>query len=189
MRIGLFGGSFDPPHIGHLLIAQQALEHLMLDIIIFMPAKNPPHKLTVAEAESRYEMILLATADNPSFFVSRIELKRSGTSYSFDTLLEVNKLYPKANIFLIMGLDSYTNINSWYRAREVVNKSQIVVYPRLGYNLKQLDSYFKERAIFLDFPTVNVSSTNIRQRLSVKRPICYLVPKLVECYLVKHQLY
>lgn len=189
MRIGLFGGCFDPPHIGHLLIAQQTLEHLKLDIILFIPAKSPPHKSTVAKAESRYEMILLATAENPSFFASHLELKRSGVSYSFDTLLEVSNLYPKANIFLIMGMDSYVDIASWYKARELVDKSQIVVYPRLDYDLKQLDSYFKEHAIFLDAPPVNISSTNIRQRLGVKSPIYYLVPKLVECYLVKHQLY
>ena len=189
MRIGLFGGCFDPPHVGHLLIAQQALEYLNLDIILFVPAKEPPHKSTVAKAESRYEMVLLATADNPNFFASHIELKRSGISYSFDTLVEVGTLYPKANVFLIMGVDSYASIDSWHRAKEIVDKFQVIVYPRLGYDLKRLDSYFKEHAIFLDAPVVNISSTHIRQRLGIKRPIYYLVPKLVECYLVKYQLY
>ncbi len=190
MRIGLLGGCFDPPHIGHLLIAQQVLEHLSLDTILFIPAKKPPHKPTVAKAENRYEMVLLATADNPNFFASHLELKRSGVSYSFDTLMEICKLYPKAKIFLIMGVDSYADIDSWYRAKEIVDKFQVIVYPRLGYDLNRLDSYFKERAtIFLEAPPINISSTNIRQRLGVKRPIYYLVPKLVECYLVKHQLY
>ncbi len=189
MRIGLFGGCFDPPHIGHLLIAQQALEHLTLDNIFFIPAKDPPHKSTVAEAENRYEMVLLATASNPNFFASSLELKRLGTSYSFDTLTEVSRLYPRADIFFIMGVDAYADIHSWHRAEEVIDKSQVVVYPRLGYDLEQLSLYFKERVLFLDAPTINISSTDIRKRLSSKRPIYYFVPKLVECYLVKHQLY
>ncbi len=189
MRIGLFGGCFDPPHIGHLLVAQQALEHLVLDHVLFIPAKSPPHKFTVAEAKSRYEMVLLATADNSNFFASNLELKRLGNSYSFDTLAEIHKLHTKADIFLIMGVDAYADIDSWYRAKEVVDKSQVVVYPRLGYNLKDLNPYFKERVLFLDAPTINISSTDIRKRLGSKRPIYYLVPKLVECYLAKHQLY
>lgn len=189
MRIGLFGGCFDPPHLGHLLVAQQAIEHLILDQIFFIPAKIPPHKPTVAKSANRYDMVLLATADNPYFFVSQLELKRSGKSYTFDTLQQMQQIYPNADIFLIMGLDAYVDIDSWYKAREIVTESQIVIYPRVGYSLTKLLPYFKERALFLESPTINVSSTDIRQRLKKKQSIYYLVPQLVECYLDKHQLY
>ncbi len=189
VRLGLFGGRFDPPHVGHLLVAQQALEQLSLGELWFVPSPSPPHKGTVADAETRMTLTTLATASHPQFRVSRVELDRDGPSYTFDTLAAVQKAYPEATLFFITGADAYRQIASWHRAKELVKQVQMVAVPRPGYDLGGLEPYFRDHVRCLDTPTFEVSSTDIRQRLAHHRPIRYLVPELVESYLVKHDLY
>lgn len=189
MRLGLFGGRFDPPHIGHLLAAQQALEMLSLDRVHFVPAKTPPHKPAQIGGEMRAEMILLATAGHPQFTLDRRELTRSGPSYTFDTVSEVQDDYPYAELFFITGIDAYREIASWHRAEELVHKVVMVAVNRPGYNLDLLEPPFNERVRVLHTVACGVSSTDIRQRLANHQPIRYRVPELVESYLGKHNLY
>ena len=189
MRLGLFGGRFDPVHVGHLMVAQNALEVLGLDELWFIPAKTPPHKDTAAAAEERYEMLLLATNTHPRFRVSRLEIERTGASYTFDTVAEVRAQMPDAELFFITGVDAYAQIATWHRARELVSNVSVVALGRPGYSLEGLDPYFRERVHVLETPLWEVSSTAIRRRLARRESVRYLVPEPVERYLAKNPLY
>ena len=189
MRLGLFGGRFDPVHVGHLMVAQSALEALKLDEVWFIPAKAPPHKGAAAEAEKRFEMLLLATVNHPQFRVSRLEIERSGASYSFDTVGEVRARRPESELFFLTGVDAYAEIASWHRARELVSSVSMVALGRPGYSLDHIDPYFRERVRILESRLWGVSSTEIRRRLARKESVRYLVPESVESYLAKYPLY
>lgn len=185
----MFGGRFDPPHLGHLLLAQQAVELLMLDELWFVPAKAPPHKATVASAEHRFMMVNLATLSNPCFKVSRIELDRQGPSYSVDTVLDIKTRLPDAQIFFLTGVDAYADIASWQRAEEIVNMAHMIALPRPGYTLEELTPFFKERVTVLQARQIEISSTDIRARMQAGKSVRYLVPELVENYFAKESLY
>ena len=189
MRLGLFGGRFDPVHAGHLMVAQRALEILRLDELWFIPAKTPPHKQAAAAAEKRYEMLLLATNTHPRFFVSRLEIERTGASYTFDTVAEVRAQRPSDALFFITGADAYAEIASWHRARELVSSVSVVALSRPKYTLEDVEPFFKERVRLLDTPLWEVSSTEIRRRLTQEESVRYLVPEPVESYLAKNPLY
>lgn len=189
MRLGLFGGRFDPPHLGHLLAAEQAREALALDAVWFIPAPSPPHKPALASPEHRYAMTVLATLAHPCFSVSRLELDRPGPSYTFDTVQQVRATEPGAELFLITGADAYRDIASWHRATELVRQVNIMVVARPGYNLEQLEPDFRARVGIVAIIGCDISSTEIRNRIKEGRSIRYLVPESVESYLVKHHLY
>lgn len=189
MRLGLYGGRFDPPHIGHLLVAAGARVALGLDRVLFIPSKAPPHKGTEASAQARYEMTLLATAENPQFFVLDLELKREGTSYSVDTVETLLEEYPDAELFYLTGVDAYADIATWQRAPDLVTKVQMVAYPRPGYGLEGLEPYFLERVKLLELPVFEVSSTVLRQRLRAGESMRYLLPDAVAVYIAKHEIY
>ena len=189
MRLGLYGGRFDPPHVGHLLVAEGARAALKLDRVLFIPSKAPPHKGTEASAQARFEMTLLATAENPRFFVSNLELKREGISYTIHTVETLLETYPDAEVFYLTGVDAYRDIATWQRARDLVEKVQMVVYPRPGYSLEGLESYFLEHVKLLELPLFEVSSTVLRQRLRTGESVRYLLPDAVAAYIAKHALY
>ncbi len=189
MRLGLFGGRFDPVHAGHLMVAQCALESLELGELWFIPAKTPPHKEAAAAPEKRFEMLLLATNAHPQFRVSRLETGRTGASYTFDTVREVRAQRPEDELFFITGVDAYAEIASWYRARELVSSVSMVALNRPSYSLGKVEPYFKERVRLLDTPRWEVSSTEIRRRLANGESVRYLVPQPVENYLAKNPLY
>lgn len=189
MRLGLFGGRFDPPHLGHLRLAEEALEQLELEVLFFIPALAPPHKPTVAPAGARCDMLTLATTDHPRFALSRLELERGGPSYTFDTVRAIKGEHPEAELFFLTGADAYGEIASWHRARELVSEVHMVAASRRGYTLETLEPFFKRRVRHLDTPLLEVSSSDIRKRIKGGRSVRYLVPELVESYLVKHHLY
>ena len=189
MRLGLFGGRFDPVHVGHLLVAQRAFEVLRLDELWFVPAKTPPHKKAAAAPEKRFEMLLLATNTHPHFRVSRLEIERTGASYTFDTVSEVRAQRPEDELFFITGVDAYREIASWHRARELVSSISVVALSRPRSTLGEVEPYFKERVRLLDTPRWEVSSTEIRRRLAQGESVRYLVPESVESYLAKNPLY
>ena len=188
MRLGLFGGRFDPPHIGHLLAAQSAFEALGLDELWFIPAKTPPHKPALASADARVQMLLLATLSNPVFEVSRLELLRDGPSYTFDTVMETKKQRPDATLFFITGVDAYADVASWHRAHELVRAVDMVTVARPGYTLRDLEPAFR-RVQTLETRLCDVSSTEIRSRLNRRESVRYLLPELVETYLDRTSLY
>ena len=189
MKLGFYGGRFDPPHIGHLLVAEGARAALGLDKLLFIPSKAPPHKGTEASATARYEMTLLATADNPHFQVSALELQREGVSYTVDTVETLLETYPTAEMFYLTGVDAYRDIATWQRARDLVEKVQMVAYPRPGYSLDGLEPYFLEHVQLLELPLFEVSSTVLRQRLRTGESVRYLLPDAVAAYLAKHGVY
>jgi nicotinate-nucleotide adenylyltransferase len=188
-RLGLFGGRFDPPHFGHLLVAQEALEVLALDEIWFIPAQSPPHKDAEVGAEHRFNMTLLATASAPEFKASRLEIERGGPSYAFDTVMEVRRRLPSVKPVFITGVDAYRYIDTWHRALELADAVEWVAISRPGYSLEGVEEPFRSRVRLLEGLKVEISSTEVRRRLAAGRPVRYLVPELVESYLVKHHLY
>jgi nicotinate-nucleotide adenylyltransferase len=195
-RLGIMGGTFDPVHYGHLVVAEVARREFALERVVFLPSGDPPHKqgVRVTPAERRYEMTLLATASNPWFDCSRRELERSGPSYSVTTLREYRAEYgPDLELFFITGADAILEILTWHQAEEVVRLCRFIAATRPGYDLerlrRQLPPEYLERIDELAVPGVLISSTDVRQRIREGRSIRYLVPDLIEEYICKFSLY
>lgn len=195
-RIGIIGGTFDPIHIGHLIIAEESCYRLGLDKIVFIPAGAPPHKPNepISGAEHRYNMTVLATRDNPKFEVSRIELERSGPSYTVDTIEELRQEYgEESDLYFIMGADSVLDILLWHEPGRLLSMCKVVAAARPGYDTakaeKTLPREYLERIIFLDTPEVSISSTELRGRVTSGAPIRYLVTREVEDYIRENRLY
>ena len=189
-RIGVFGGSFDPIHIGHLAIAQEALWQCNLDIVLFMVAALPPHKKEPeASVEHRLRMVELAVVGETAFHPSRIEIERGGASYTAETLAELHRLYPGASFFLIVGADSAIDFSSWKDPDAVIERASVVIAPRPGFNLSEMEPRLEGKAQVFQSPTIELSSTMIRKRLHENRPVRFLVPDAAERYIHEHGLY
>lgn len=195
MRIGLMGGTFDPVHLGHLLIAELARAEFGLDRVIWVPAGDPPHKQgrAITPQEHRYAMVLLATASNPHFEVSRLELEREGPSYTYTTVSHYHQEEPDTELFFISGADAVLEILTWYRNQDLVSMCRFIAVTRPGYDLNRLGSVLPEgymaRIQAITAPGVDISSTDLRQRIRAGQPVRYMVPAAVETYLRKHRLY
>ncbi|MBC8206996.1 MAG: nicotinate-nucleotide adenylyltransferase [Kiritimatiellales bacterium] len=198
-RIGVFGGSFDPVHIGHLIIAQDALEQLELDRVIFVPTAVSPHKQhrTPTEGRHRFEMLELATANNFRFEVSDLELSRGGVSYTIDTLEQLKADHPGANLFFIVGLDSLKEMHRWHRYEDVLACCTLVPLGRGGEDPSavaeqcQLPDLWKNRILdrLIRIHEIEVSASEIRMRIAEGLSIQTLVPAEVEMYIAEHNLY
>lgn len=190
MRVGVFGGSFDPVHYGHLIVAENAREAAGLDRVLFVPAPRPPHKLDRDQTAyfRRVEMLELAIAGHPVFQVSQIEKDRPGPSYTVDTLTQLQEAEPSAELFLILGGDSLMDLPQWYRPDRIADLATLVVVRRPGVPpLAELPLSF--RVIWTDAPLIDISSSEIRRRVQAGRTIRYLLPRSVECYIETHRLY
>jgi nicotinate-nucleotide adenylyltransferase len=185
VRLGLFGGSFDPIHMGHLLAASEAAEVLGLDRVLFVTAAHPPHKTPVAPPEDRHVMVLLATLEDPRFEASRLELDRPGPSYTVDTLRAARALYPGAELFFITGADAYRDVLTWKEGGRLSEYARLVAVSRPGYPRPELPVPVD----WLEVPEYGVSSSLVRARLRAGRSVRYLVPRPVEVYLEKQGLY
>lgn len=190
-RIGIFGGTFDPPHIGHLIIAEQARTQLKLDRVLFIPAYRPPHKRGRASAAPlhRLKMVRLAVRGNNRFAVSDMELRRKGISYTIDTVQEIRRRNPEAKIFLILGSDNLVEFHTWKSYRELVALTNLVIYPRGQYRGQRPSRLRKARIHFLRGMLLDISSSALRQLVRTKNSIRYLVPAEVERYIVSRKLY
>lgn len=188
--IGIIGGTFNPIHYGHLLAAEEARQKFNLKEIIFVPCAKPPHKdhKDIISAKDRYEMICLAIASNKYFKVSDIEIKRQGISYSQDTIIELKKIYKDAQLFFITGADTIAELDSWRNISELLQLCHFIAVNRPNYKLKIKKEYLNFIHI-LEVPGVNISSTEIRERIRQGKSIKYLVPEEVENYIYKHKLY
>lgn len=195
-NIGLFGGTFNPIHFGHLIIANEVLQNLKLDKIIFIPTGLPPHKNTeVLQGIHRYEMVKLAIEDNPYFEVSDIEIKRLNYSYTYDTLTELQNKYYVNKFCFIIGYDAFLEIDSWKNVREVFKMARFIVVNRnvesreilrlIGEKCNKFDG----EAIYLRVPNIEISSTEIRKRIKEGKSIKYMVPDKVIDYIQKNNLY
>ena len=190
-RVGLFGGSFNPPHVGHLAVAEAARDEAALDHVLWMPAATPPHKRDdgLPAAEHRLAMTRLATAGHDAFAVSDLELRRAGVSYTVDTLRALRADHPDAEFLLLLGGDSLRQFHTWREPDAILDLAQPLVYPRSGSDLAAVDPSLRRRAILLDRPLLDLSSTDVRGLLRAGRSARYLVPDAVLAYADEHGLY
>jgi nicotinate-nucleotide adenylyltransferase len=187
-RIGVMGGTFDPIHHGHLVAASEVAAALSLDEVVFVPTGQPWHKKAVSSAEHRYLMTVIATAANPQFTVSRIDIDRPGVTYTVDTLRDLSSLMPDADLFFISGADAIAQILAWKEIDEIWPLAEFIAVSRPGHNL-ELPEAPEGNISVLEVPALSISSTNIRQRAGDSKPIWYLVPDGVVQYIAKHKLY
>lgn len=186
MRLGIFGGSFNPVHIGHLLVAEDIHEQLKLDKIIFIPAYNPPHKRYLLPFRYRFEMLKLAIEDNPFFELSDIEAKRMGKSFTIDTLSELKKEYPKDELYLIMGTDQFAVLSSWKEPTRLFEMARVVVISRPGFAKRRFGRY---NPIFVPVIRIDIAGRQIRRRIAQNRSVRYMLPERVFKYIMKYNLY
>lgn len=190
-RIGVMGGTFDPVHHGHLLAANEAGHAFDLDQVIFVPAGRPWQKngRKIAPAEDRYQMVVLATASNPLFSVSRAEIDRPGDTYTVDTLRELRREHgPDAELFFIIGADALSGLSTWHEPAELLTMVHFIGLTRDGYRLAA-GSLGEAQFSLLEVPTLQISSTMCRDRLRAGLPLRYLVPDDVISYIFKRGLY
>ena len=183
-RIGLYGGTFDPPHIGHLLIAEETRLLLDLDEIWFIVAATPPHKEGTSKTENRVAMVDQATKHNPYFKVCTIELEREGKSYTIDTIRTLKKKYPNEDFYFLLGADMIEYLPKWYKIDELVKEIPLIGVRRSGYCVET--AYPVE---IVDIPMFDVSSTLIRERLFNRQSFLYYIQELVLKYIKEHRLY
>ncbi|WP_407269508.1 nicotinate-nucleotide adenylyltransferase [Radiobacillus sp. PE A8.2] len=184
-KVGLLGGTFDPPHYGHLMIAEEVLEALDLDEVWFIPSNEPPHKeKSDTKVEYRVEMLQAAIEDNTNFKVNQIELKRSGKSYTVDTIKLLREQYPEITFYFIIGADMVEYLPNWYKIDELSKLVQFVGVKRSDYQLKS-----NYPVVQVNIPGVDISSTLIRERLSEGKSIRYFLPESVIDVIKEHQIY
>ncbi|CCH28756.1 nicotinate-nucleotide adenylyltransferase [Actinosynnema sp. NPDC047251] len=189
-RIGVMGGTFDPVHHGHLVAASEVQARFELDEVIFVPTGQPWQKIDheVSPAEDRYLMTVVATASNPRFSVSRVDIDRAGPTYTFDTLNDLKAMHPDADLFFITGADALEQILSWRRADDVFRLAHFIGVTRPGYELD--DTHLPPGAVSLvEVPAMAISSTAVRARTASGLPVWYLVPDGVVQYISKRRLY
>jgi nicotinate-nucleotide adenylyltransferase len=200
MRIGIFGGTFDPVHIGHLIIAEQAREQARLDQVWFVPSARPPHKLEkpITPFDRRAEMLQLAVAGQPNFVVDTSEKERPGPSYTADTLADLHRLRAGNDYFLIMGSDCLPDFPSWHEPQRIVELATLVVSARPGWELWTearlagalgIADAAKVRLLPIAMPLIDISSRDLRKRASEGRSLLYLAPRAVEVYIREKKLY
>lgn len=196
MRLGLLGGTFDPPHVGHLLLAETARVELHLDRVLFLPVGDPPHKVgqVISPAQHRIAMIRLAIQDNPAFVVDTTDVDRPRPHYTFTLLPLIQKTYPQADLWLILGSDSLRDLPQWHCPETLLEQCRLVVLKRPGITLdwahleQQLPS-LRDHLDWVTGPSVLISSTMVREYAAAHRSLRYLVPEPVLAYLNEHQLY
>lgn len=193
------GGTFNPIHYGHLVTAEEALSQFNLDKVMFMPAGVPPHKSDreILLPEERYLLTVIATASNPDFVVSRLEIERKGPSYTIDTLAQLQEIFgPDTTVFFITGADAVWEILTWKNAEELVELTEFIAATRPGYSLEKFKKLHvlperegrepgRPRVSIMEIPALAISSTDIRRRVREDQPIRYLVPEGVASYIKK----
>ena len=218
MRLGVLGGTFNPIHNGHLAIARQTADALGLDRILFVPTKNPPHKPAdnLAPAKDRYEMVRLAIASDPRFAISDVELRRAGTSYSIDTVRQLQEEYgPETRLYFLIGLDAFLDLSLWREPEMLLTLCSFVVISRPGMSfralsgltlipplpdqsLAELDAGIRSRLdlqmgtqslICLRLPPCDISASTIRTNIKQHRSTANLLPPVLESYILQHHIY
>lgn len=195
-KIGILGGTFDPIHLGHLKLASIALNELSLDEVIFIPSGISYMKSNVTDSSHRYAMTELAVKDYPSFSVSDIEIKRQKNSYSYETLEELNRIYPDADIIFIVGADSFINLDKWKFPGRILRAASLAVLVRddvsedfLSAKAEDYKRIFKAKVFFLHAPQIDISSTNIKKKIKNGESVEDLLAPSVYSYIKEHKLY
>ncbi len=197
MRIGIFGGTFDPPHLGHQILAAEAQEQLGLKQVLWVLTPFPPHKTSqkISALADRMTMVLLAIADNPSFRLSRVDIDREPPHYAVDSVKLLKKSNPKDTLIYLMGADSLNDLISWHRPGEFVATCDgIGVMKRRGeeINIEKVEQEIPgihEKLQFIDTPGIEIAGCDIRKRVTEGRQFRYLVPEKVHVYIINHKLY
>ncbi len=193
MKTGIYGGSFNPPHIAHLVVAESIRDQFGLDQILWIPSYIPPHKthLRLAGADHRLAMTRLAIASNPSFAVSAIEIERKGTSFTIDTVSTLIDTFPGNEYYLVIGEDSLLDFMTWREPASIIKKVEVLVYRRPGREKETAEAttLFPNRIRIADAPLLDISSASIRADIKEKRSIRHLVPDAVYDYIMRHALY
>jgi nicotinate-nucleotide adenylyltransferase len=190
MRVGVMGGTFDPIHHGHLVAASEVQTLFDLDEVVFVPTGEPWQKdtATVSPAEDRYLMTVIATASNPRFTVSRVDIDREGPTYTIDTLRDLRAQRPDADLFFITGADALAQILSWKDVDELWELAQFIAVTRPGHELTDRGLPVN-RVTLQEVPAMAISSTDCRERVAAGHPVWYLVPDGVVQYIAKYHLY
>jgi nicotinate-nucleotide adenylyltransferase len=196
LRVGVFGGAFNPPHLGHLVCAQEVLLRLELERVLWIPVGEPPHRKLDDDpgADARLEMVELAVAGDERFSLSRVEVDREGPSYTSDTLELLGAESPGDELFLILGGDQAAALPTWHEPEKVLERATVAAVERVGWSrsaigIKLARLRGAERVRHVDMPVIQVSSTGIRRRVREGRPIRYLVPPEVEGFIGSRALY
>lgn len=194
-RIGILGGTFDPPHVGHLILAELAADSLSLDRVLFVPAADPPHKGALrASAEHRVAMVERAIGGNPRFALSRVDLDRPGPHYSVEMVQLLQAQFPDTPLIFLIGSDSLRDLPKWSRPGELIERVRLGVMPRPGSvpDLVRLESEIpgiRERVDWIDAPQIEISASALAQRVDAGLSIRYQTPDAVRAYIEEHQLY
>ncbi len=196
-RVGVLGGTFDPPHYGHLSIARHALDELSLDEVLFAPTRNPPHKqgLSITPIDDRLEMVRLAIEGEPRFRISRVDIDRTGPTYTVDTIRLLNQeLGPTTSLYFIMGMDSLASLPTWHKPEELVRLCALAVFPRPGFqaDIAELEKKLpglRSSLVLLAMEPIDISATELQRRIYLGELIDHLVPPAVAEYIRLHGLY
>ena len=193
MKTCLFGGTFDPPHFGHLIVAQTIFEAEHFDKIVFVPAHIPPHKKErkISSVALRLEMLKIATMDNPNFEISDIELKRGGISYSLETIHTYKEQtgLDREDLYYLIGSDSLKKFQTWQNPKAILEECQLIVAIRPGFRPSDIPNWILAKVQFANIPRIEISSTQIRARWVEDKTIRYMVTQPVWTYINKHNLY
>jgi nicotinate-nucleotide adenylyltransferase len=197
-RVAVFGGTFDPVHLGHLLMAEQAREQAALDLVWFMPAASPPHKQErlITPFAQRVEMLALAVAGQAAFHVNELEGSRAGPSYTVDTLTELCRRYPETDFHWLIGSDCLQDLPGWRQPARIMQLAGLLVAPRPGWPLKSRQELLSALGLAtdirfqpVDVPLIDLSSRDLRRRAAQGRSLRFMVPRAVECYIQEKKLY
>lgn len=198
MKIGIMGGTFNPIHLGHLVLSEYIRVEMDLDKVVFIPTGRPPHKddKNIIDGFHRKKMVELSIKDNPYFVLSDIELKKSGISYTIDTINELKDIYKEDTLYMIIGADSLLNFESWKDPSELLKKVNLIVADRLLRKdkdiideIRTLNSKYNIDISYLDSPIIEISSTEVRDRIKEGKSIRYLVREDVNRYILENSLY
>lgn len=197
MRIGIFGGTFDPPHLGHLILASEALDQLKLDKIVWLVTADPPHKQDqfISPVTDRISLVRAALRGNPSFEISRVEIDRPGPHYALDTVKILKKQFAGAELIYLIGADSLRDLPTWHKPEELIDQVDGLGVMRrhdVDFDLPALTEHFPNltnKLAFIDTPLVEISSSQIRGRAAQRRPYRYFVPNAVYEIIESRQLY
>jgi nicotinate-nucleotide adenylyltransferase len=200
MRIGVFGGTFDPVHLAHLILAEQCREQARLDQVLFVPAALPPHKQQqpLTSFGQRVEMLSLAISGNAAFRIEELEKDRPGPSYTVDTLTQLHQARPNDELCFILGSDTLQELPLWYQPRRILELATLLVNARADWPVPaeaelramlQVDADFPLRWQVIDAPSMAVSSRDIRKRIAEGRSVRYMIPRALEAYIADKRLY
>lgn len=198
MKIGVLGGTFDPIHNGHLVLAQQVMDRQNLDFVYFIPAKIPPHKKDkkIVSSRNRYDMVKLAIEGNDDFKINDMELKREGISFSYDTIVDLKKLHPEATIYFISGADTIFQLDSWKKIGQLLSEVVFIAAYRHGYDLDLLSSKVTElnkrydgNIVIQEISELEISSTEIRNKIAMNESVRYIIPDAVIAFIGERGLY